>query len=106
MSLYPLQLEIALALLALLVLVREAVRPVAKPRALGLGLAALVLALLAYSFAMDPVEVALYSGMYRLDAFALFSKRLFLLATALALALAAEFSPRLEGGASSTSSPC
>ncbi len=99
MSLYPLQLEIALALLALLVLIREAVRPVVNARALGLGLSGLVLALLAYSFTMEPVEGALYSGMYRLDEFALFSKRLFLLATALALALAAEFSPRLSGGA-------
>ncbi|MBI2506504.1 MAG: NADH-quinone oxidoreductase subunit N [Candidatus Latescibacteria bacterium] len=98
MSLYPLQLEIALALLALLVLIREALRPVASARALGLGLAGLVLLLLAYSFTMKPVEGALYSGMYRLDEFALFSKRLFLLATVLALALAAEFSPRLEGG--------
>jgi NADH-quinone oxidoreductase subunit N len=98
MSLYPLQLEIALALLALLVLIREALRPVANPRALGLGLSALVLVLLAYSFTLDPVEGTLYSGMYRLDEFALFSKRLFLVATVLALALAAEFSPRLEGG--------
>lgn len=99
MSLYPLQLEIALALLALLVLIREAVRPVVNARALGLGLSGLVLVLLAYSFTMEPVEGALYSGMYRLDAFALFAKRLFLLATVLALALAAEFSPRLGGGA-------
>lgn len=98
MSLYPLQLEIALTLLALLVLVREALRPVANARALGLGLSVLVLVLLAYSFTLKPVEGALYSGMYRLDEFALFSKRLFLLATALALALAAEFSPRMEGG--------
>ncbi|MBM3280074.1 MAG: NADH-quinone oxidoreductase subunit N [Candidatus Handelsmanbacteria bacterium] len=98
MSLYPLQLEIALAVMALLVLIREALRPVGNGRALGLGLAALVLGLLAYSFTMDPVEGALYSGMYRLDGFALFSKRLFLLALALALALAAEFAPRLDGG--------
>lgn len=98
MSLYPLQLEIALAVMALLVLIREALRPVGNGRALGLGLAALVLGLLAYSFTMDPVEGALYSGMYRLDGFALFSKRLFLLALALALALAAEFAPRIDGG--------
>jgi len=96
MSLYPLQLEILLLVLALGVLIREAIRPVAEPRALGLGLAGLVVLVLAYSFALEPVEGTQFSGMYRLDPFALFCKRLFLLATALALALAAEFSPRLE----------
>jgi NADH-quinone oxidoreductase subunit N len=94
----PIYLEIALAVLALVTLVAEAVRPFRRLHRLGCALAVAVLVLLALSLAAPPAGGSYFSGTYRIDAFALFFKRLFLLITALVLAVAAEFSPRLEHG--------
>lgn len=96
--LYPVQLEVALALLALGTLVAEAVRPFRRLHRLGCVLALVVMALFALSFLISPADASFFDGSYRLDAFALFFKRLFLLITALVLMVAAEFSPRLEHG--------
>jgi NADH-quinone oxidoreductase subunit N len=96
--LYPVQLEVALALLGLGTLVAEAVRPFRRLHRLGCMLALAVLALFALSFLITPADAAFFNGSYRLDAFSLFFKRLFLLITALVLVVAAEFSPRLEHG--------
>jgi NADH-quinone oxidoreductase subunit N len=51
-----------------------------------------------YSFALWPVDETFFHGMYRFDAFALYFKRLFLLALAMVLVMAAEFSDRFESG--------
>ena len=93
---YPIQLELMLAILALGTLVIESVRPFRNVHRLGCLLAVAVLALLAYSYVIPPSPEAYFSGTYRLDAFALFFKRLLLFTTALVLVTAAEFWPRLE----------
>ena len=93
---YPIQLELMLVIFALGALVIESVRPFRNVHQLGCLLGVGVLVLLAYSFAIPPSSEPYFSGTYRLDAFALFFKRLILFATALVLITAAEFSPRLE----------
>ena len=98
MSLYATQLECLLALLAIGTLLTDAFRPAGDKRKLGYVLAALVAAVLAASFLMPTLPEPLFHGMYRLDAFALFFKRLFLLATAFVLLMGAEFSDRFEAG--------
>jgi NADH-quinone oxidoreductase subunit N len=47
---------------------------------------------------LQPLDGTFFHGMYRFDAFALYFKRLFLLALAFVLVMAAEFSPRIESG--------
>jgi NADH-quinone oxidoreductase subunit N len=99
MSLYAIQLEVILVVLGLVTLLIEAFNPWANKRNLGLLLASLVGVTLVYSFyAMDPLDETLFHGMYQLDAYALFFKRLFLLATAFVLLMGAEFSQRMESG--------
>jgi NADH-quinone oxidoreductase subunit N len=98
MNLYVTQLECLLAILAIGTLLTDAFRPGGNRRALGYLLATLVTITLLYSFALKPVEETLFHGMYRLDAFALFFKRLFLLATAFVLLMGAEFAERFETG--------
>jgi len=98
MSLYATQLECLLVLLALLALLTDAFRPVADKRRFGLLLAGLVGLTFLYSFVLMPLNGTFSHGMYRLDAFALFFKRLFLLATAFVLLMGAEFAERFETG--------
>ncbi len=98
MSLYAIQLECLLVILALGALLTDAFRPVADKRRFGLLLAGLVGLTFLYSFALLPVDGTFFHEMYRLDASALFFKRLFLLATALVLVMGAEFSRRIESG--------
>jgi NADH-quinone oxidoreductase subunit N len=88
-SLYATQLECLLALLAIGTLLTDAFWPAGDKRKLGYVLAALVTAALATSFLMPTLREPLFHGMYRLDAFALFFKRLFLLATAFVLLMSA-----------------
>lgn len=100
MGLYATQLECLLAVLAIGTLLTDAFWPAADKRRLGYVLAALVGLTLAHSFMpwLRTLEEPMFHGMYRQDAFALFFKRLFLLATMLVLVMAAEFSPRIEAG--------
>ena len=86
--------------LAVLTLLGEAFKPVPDKRRLGYMLAAMVSVFLIYSFApwIQVQDQTFFHGMYRFDAFALFFKRLFLLALAMVLVMAAEFSPRIETG--------
>ena len=100
MSLYATQLECLLALLAIGTLLTDAFRPSGDKRKLGCVLAGLVAMALAASFLMPTLPEPLFHGMYRLDAFALFFKRLFLLATAFVLLMGAEFAERFETGVS------
>lgn len=99
MSLYAIQLEVILVVLGLVTLLIEAFAPWQDKRKLGLLLASLVGITLVYSFfAMNPLDETLFHGMYQLDAYAPFFKRLFLLATAFVLLMGAEFSKRMESG--------
>lgn len=95
---YAIQLEFALAILAVGVLLTDAFRPVRDVRRLGLVLAGVVGVLFVYSFTLQPVDEPLFHGTYRLDALALFFKRLFLFAVAYVLLMSAEFVARIEGG--------
>ncbi|MDW8344071.1 MAG: NADH-quinone oxidoreductase subunit N [Verrucomicrobiae bacterium] len=98
MNWYAIQLECLLAILAVVVLLTDAFRPVRDARRIGLILSALVGLTLLYSFTMQPLGEAVFQGMYRLDTLALFFKRLFLLATAFVLLMSAEFVERIEAG--------
>lgn len=98
MNFYVTQLECLLAVLGLTTLLSDAFRPTKDVRRLGYLLAVLVGVLLAYSFTLVPADGTFFHGMYRLDAFALFFKRLFLLVTMLVLVAGAEFAERFESG--------
>jgi NADH-quinone oxidoreductase subunit N len=98
MSLYAAQLECLLAILGIGTLLTDALRPAASRRRLGYTLAVLVGITLLYSFTLRPLNETFFHGMYRLDTFALFFKRLFLLATAFVLLMGAEFAERFETG--------
>jgi len=100
MNFYVTQLECLLAVLGIATLLRDAFRPTKDARRLGYLLATLVGVLLAYSFTLTTVDHSLFHGMYWLDTFALFFKRLFLLVTALVLLAGAEFAERFESGVS------
>ena len=84
--------------LALVTLLGDAFRPAINKRTLGLGLAALVVLVLLYSFTLQPQATTYFHGMYRLDGLALFFKRLFLVATVLVLVMGAEFAGRFASG--------
>jgi NADH-quinone oxidoreductase subunit N len=98
MNFYVTQLECLLAVLGITTLVGDAFRPTKDARLLGYLLATLVAVLLAYSFTLTAAEGTFFHGMYRLDAFALYFKRLFLLVTMLVLVAGAEFAERFESG--------
>ena len=99
MAFYATQLECLLALLAIMTLLADAFKPMADKQQLGHVLAALVGITLVYSFVfMNPTDAPFFHDMYRLDTFALFFKRLFLLALTFVLVMGAEFSRRIEAG--------
>src|SRR5437773_840306 len=98
MNLYASQLECLLVILGIGTLLTDAFRPGGDRRKLGYTLASLVAITLLYSFTLTPMDRTLFHGMYRLDAFALFFKRLFLLATSFVLLMGAEFAERFEAG--------
>ena len=98
MGIYAAQLECLTAILAITTLLSDAFRPSMNKRSLGYLLAMMLVLTLLYTFALRPTDETFFHGMYRLDAFALYFKRLFLLATAFVLVMAAEFSPRIEAG--------
>lgn len=98
MNLYATQLECLLVILGIGTLLTDAFRPGGNRRTLGYTLAALVAITLLYSFTLTPLDRPLFHGMYRLDAFALFFKRLFLIATAFVLLMGAEFAEQFETG--------
>ncbi len=92
------QLECLLALLGVMTLLMDALSPSKDKRKLGYVLAVLVACLLIYSFTLAPTTTTYAHGMYRLDSFALYFKRLFLLAITFVLLMGAEFSERFEHG--------
>lgn len=99
MNFHDLQIEILLAVLGLVVLVLEAIRPIQCVRGLGIGLAALVGGLFYHSLSLQPEAAPILGGLYKLDGFAIFFQRLFLAITALVLLIGAEFSHRNRAGA-------
>ena len=99
MNSYGIQLEVALAIMGVLSLMLDAFIPRLNERRLGCGFALACLFLFAWSFTIHPVDAPLFHGQYRLDAYALFFKRLFLLATALVLVMATEHVPTKQIGA-------
>ncbi len=107
MSLYAIHLECLLVSWGIIILLVDAFVPMRNKRTVGYMAAGFVAVALLYSFTLQPIDVnlivrdphAFLGGMYRLDAFALFFKRLFLLALTMVLVMAAEFSERIETGA-------
>ena len=99
-ALYAIQLECLVAIWGILILLVDAFSPIPNKRTIGYMAAGFVAVALLYSFAIQPVDEPFFHGMFRLDPFALYFKRLFLLALAMVLVMAAEFSPRLESGVS------
>lgn len=99
MTLYALQLEILLVLLAVGTLLVDAFRPVRNQRRLGQLLAVLVTVLFFYSLLLEPWDEPLFHGLYQFDPLALFGKRLFLLATVYVLVMGAGFADRFHGSA-------
>jgi NADH-quinone oxidoreductase subunit N len=98
MSFYTIQLDALLAVWGIIVLLVDAFCPMKNPRTIGYMAAGFVAVALLYSFTLQPLDETFFHGMYRFDAFALYFKRLFLLALTMVLVMAAEFSPRIESG--------
>lgn len=87
MDVYGIQLEIMLVLLGIGGLLAGVFFPRVSARTIGGVLAAAVAGVLIYSFSIDPVVTPYFGGLYRLDAFALFFKRVLLAGTCLTLLL-------------------
>ncbi len=98
MSIYAIQLEILLVILGISTLLTDAFKPAGDKRRLGLTLGVLVGVVFCFSFLLKAQTDTAFHGLYRLDAFALYFKRLFLVATALVLVMSAEFAKRIESG--------
>jgi NADH-quinone oxidoreductase subunit N len=98
MSLYAIHLECLLVAWGIIILLVDAFCPVKNTRTVGYMAAGFVAVALLYSFTLQPIDDTFFHGMYRFDAFALYFKRLFLLALAMVLVMAADFSPRIESG--------
>jgi NADH-quinone oxidoreductase subunit N len=98
MSLYAIQLECLVAAWGIVLLLVDTFAPIPNKRLVGYIAAGFVAVALLYSFLIQPVDEPFFHGMYRLDPFALYFKRVFLLALAVVLLMAAEFSPRIESG--------
>ena len=95
---YAIHLECLLVVWGILILLVDAFIPVKAKRTTGYMAAGFVAVALLYSFTLQPVSDTFFHGMYRFDTFALYFKRLFLLALAMVLLMAAEFSDRIESG--------
>ena len=113
MNLYLINLEIAVALLGLGILLMDLWLPPDKRRQLGYLAAIGVALILAASFVWPPLQLKLpagpllfqriefaFGGSYVVDLLALFFKRFFLLAAVLVLLMAVEFSDRFAAGVS------
>lgn len=90
MDIHGLQLEVMLLVLGITGLLAGAFLPRLSRRGIAGGLALAVGALFVYSLWLEPLPGTLFGGLCRLDASALFFKRLLLAGTGLALLLAME----------------
>jgi NADH-quinone oxidoreductase subunit N len=93
-------LECLVAIWGIVILLVDTFSPIPNKRTIGYMAAGFVAVALLYSFSIQPLNETFFHGMFRLDPFALYFKRLFLLALAMVLVMAAEFSPRIESGVS------
>lgn len=103
MNLSLMSLEIAVVVLGLGVLLADLWLPAERRRAVGYVAAAVLVLLLVASFGQGCVfhpEGVSADGMFVADALAMFFKRFFLLAAALVLVMAVEFSDRIAAGIS------
>lgn len=104
MNLSLMSLEIAVVLLGILVLMADLWLPVARKRLLGYAAAAALVMLFLNSFTSHCscalIGEQAFGGMFVQDALSVFFKRFFLLAGALVLVLAVEFSDRIAAGIS------
>jgi len=103
MNLSLMSLEISVVALGILVLLADLWLPVERKRALGYAVAAALTLLFLNSFTGNcscASEGEAFGGMFVQDALAVFFKRFFLLAGALVLVLAVEFSDRIAAGIS------
>ncbi|MDA0577749.1 MAG: NADH-quinone oxidoreductase subunit N [Verrucomicrobia bacterium] len=99
MNVDAIQIPVMMTMLGIGVLLADAFFPRLHARRLGFVVAGIVTALLLYSFRLTPQDLPTWSGMIHLDALALFFCRLFLLATALVILIAANDAPVLASGA-------
>jgi len=98
MSFYAIQLDALLAIWGVILLLVDAFSPFTNRKMAGYLAAMFVAIAFLYSFFVSPVPDTFFHGIYRLDAFALYFKRLFLGSLAIILVMSAEFSERLETG--------
>ena len=103
MNLSLMSLEISVVALGILVLLADLWLPAERTRALGYAAAAALALLFLNSFTGNCSCAAVgeaFGGMFVQDALSVFFKRFFLLAGALVLVLAVEFSDRIAAGIS------
>ncbi len=94
-------LELAILISGLFFLMLDLWTPVAKKRALGYGAAAVVAAVLLWSFSLDvSTPQFAFEGSYVLDPLALYFKRFFLLAAVVVLIMSVDFGDRIRSGIS------
>jgi hypothetical protein len=105
MGFYAIQLDVLLAVWGIILLLLDAFVEFADRKMIGYMVAMFVALIFLYSFFLQPVDESrtpiaeqMFHGMYRLDAFALYFKRLFLGALTIVLIMSAEYSDRLETG--------
>jgi len=92
-------LEIAVVLLGVVIMLADLWTPPKYKSWLGVGSAAGLLLILAGSFFLQVNEpIQAFGGMYVLDAFALFFKRFFIVATMLVLLISVEYSKKFQSG--------
>jgi len=104
MNLSLMSLEIAVFLLGIVVLMADLWLPAERKRMLGYAAAAALVMLFLNSFTSHCscalLDESAFGGMFVQDALAVFFKRFFLLAAAMVLVLAVEFSDRIAAGVS------
>lgn len=98
MSFYAIQLDALLVVWGIIVLLIDAFRPFPDRKLMGYLVALFVSVAFLYSFLVQPVPQTFFHGMYRLDPFALYFKRLFLGALAIVCVMTTEYIDRLETG--------
>jgi len=99
MNFYSIQLEVILIILSLSTLLASVFIPSLSPRKTGLTLAACVAVLFVYSFSLKPLShPGLFNGLFMLDSYSLFFKRVLLGSLSLLMVLSSEFVNKFDSG--------